>query len=134
MEKPKLLYLTKIGKTVNEKGRKRIDQALEKEKNLNNAGSGTITKAWFEEQNLPVPKEYQDEIEDEIDEEGFINLSDEELEDTYTQVILNWDDFGMVVDGEDYSTIYTKSGMFVEIYECAADVNKQIKKLFRKLG
>lgn len=133
MKKPKLLYLTKVGKAVNEKGRARIDMALDKEKKYDSEStSGVINKAWFIDQGLQVPPEYQnEEDEPEIDEDGFINLDEDELEDTYSQVVLNYEDFGMVVDGDEFTTVYTKSGMYVEIYETARQVNKQIKKLFK---
>lgn len=129
MNKPKLLKLTKIGKAVNEKGRQKIDMILDKEKGINNS-SGELPRSWYTDQNLIPPIGLED-TDDEIDEEGYINLSEEEMEDTYSRVVLNYEDFGMVVDGDEYSTVYTKSGMFVEIYESAKEVDKQIKKLFR---
>lgn len=128
MNKPKLLYLTKVGKVVNEKGRQKIDMAIEKEKSMGN-NSGEMPKSWYLENGLKPPADLDDEPE--IDEEGFINLTEEEMEDTYFRVVLNYDDFGMVIDNEDYTTVYTKSGMYVEVYETAKQVNKQIKKLFR---
>lgn len=131
MNKPKLLKLTKIGKAVNEKGRQRIDQALEREKTEGDGTSGVINAKWFIEQGLQVPIQYQEEdLEPEIDEDGFIDLQEDELDDTYSRVLLNYEDFGMVVDQDEFSIVYTKSGMFVEIYETAKDVHKQIKKLF----
>lgn len=39
------------------------------------------------------------------------------MEDIYFLVVLNYDDFGMVVDGEEFIIVYIKSGMYIDIYE-----------------
>lgn len=127
----KLLYLTKVGMRPNEVGREKIEQALEKER----SGGKTdgMPLSFYIENNLRPPDDVEDDSE--IDSDGNINLTNEEMEEFYTEAILNLEDFSMVVDEEDEgSTVYTKSGTFINVAQDSDDVYDQIEYLNRNFA
>lgn len=131
----KLLVLTEVLTDVNDKGKKRIDEALAKKNNRDDeAKSGVINKKWFEEQGLPVPPQYQDEKEEpEIGEDGFIDLEDDELEYVYFDLIVDLKQFIRAHDLEDFgSLVYFKDGGVVRVEEDTDEIFGQIRYLTHK--
>lgn len=121
----KLLCLTQVITKPSEEGQKRIDAALERRKN---GGEKTnedgYTAEWFRDMNLPVPEDLlESEEDDDIDEEGYMFIPNEELEYVFLDMILSLDDFSSATKNEDIgSTVITKEGVSYHVQEEVEDI------------
>ena len=127
----KLIHLTGITLIPNEKGEEKIKNATD--------GSAlrdgeTPTKNWFIEVGLPPPKDAPD---DEIDENGEIDLEPEETQEIYLPITIPLDNIGSYIGLEDGTTkVFTKSNMTFEVAETTEDIDMYIEYMqmnwFRK--
>lgn len=120
MAKPKCIFLTGVSTIANEKGLKKIED-------LKNGDSEEgLPKSWYTDQGLKPPK---DAIEEGIDDEGFVELSDDEVEHVHTDIILERSDFSSAEDGvnEELTTVITKSAV---IYKVLEDTNYIFEQLY----
>lgn len=120
MAKPKCIFLTGVSTIANEKGLKKIED-------LKNGDSEEgLPKSWYTDQGLKPPKDAREEG---IDDEGFVELSDDEVEHVHTDIILERSDFSSAEDGvnEELTTVITKSAV---IYKVLEDTNYIFEQLY----
>lgn len=108
----KILTLTTVNKVPNEKGREKIDRV----NNPPEASEDFKPLEWYEDMGLKPPKEIL-LSEDDVDEDGFINLMEDEVEDSLSILLLPFDNFGGAEGGEEITTVYTKSGEVFTVVE-----------------
>ena len=105
----KTLILTTVNKVPNERG-------LEKINRVNNPPEDYKSLEWYEDMGLKPPKEIL-LLEDDVDEDGFINLMEDEVEDSLSVLLLPFDNFGCAEQGEELTTVYAKSGEVFTVVE-----------------
>lgn len=112
----KILTLTTINKVPNEKGREKIDRV----NNPPETSEDYKSLEWYEDMGLKPPKEIL-LLENDVDEDGFINLMEDEVEDSLSILLLPFDNFAGAESGEEITTVYTKSG---EVFSVVEDVTE----------
>lgn len=120
MAKPKCIFLTGVSTVANEKGLKKIEE-------LKNGDSEEgLPRSWYTDQNLKPPKDAREEG---IDEDGFVELAEDEVEYVHTDIILERSDFSSAEDGvnEELTTVITKSAV---IYKVLEDTNSIFEQLY----
>ena len=120
MAKPKCIFLTGVSTISNEKGLKKIEDLK------NGESEEGLPKSWYTDQGLKPPKDAREEG---IDDEGFVELSDDEVEHVHTDIILERSDFSSAEDGvnEELTTVITKSAV---IYKVLEDTNYIFEQLY----
>lgn len=108
----KSLILTTVNKVPNEKGKEKIDRV----NNPPELEEDYKSLEWYEDMGLKPPKEIL-LSEDDVDEDGFINLMEDEVEDVLSVLLLPFDNFGCAEQGEELTTVYTKSGEVFTVVE-----------------
>lgn len=122
----KIINLSIVTQVVNEEGEKILKRATSNKPKT--VGEG-LTKEWFEDQNIEVPKEL---LEDDIerDEDGRVILDEEHLdyEETFCAIpIKNIDSW---MEHEDIGTmVYMKSSMFYHVFEEVDEITDYINYL-----
>lgn len=119
MAKPKCIFLTGVSTVANEKGLKKIEE-------LKNGDSEEgLPRSWYTDQGLRPPK---DAIEEGIDEDGFVELAEDEVEYVHTDIILERSDFSSAEDGvnEELTTVITKSAVIYKVLEDTNDIFEQL--------
>lgn len=124
MSKPKQLFLTCISLVANEKGKEKVSNALSAGIKRDENG---MTREQYEDLGIPVPKELLVNSS-EIDEDGMIDLEDDEIEYVYDDVILELSDFSCAVDSQksEFTKVYTKSSIVLTVVETTDDIFDQI--------
>jgi hypothetical protein len=120
MAQPKCIFLTGVSTIANEKGLKKIED-------LKNGDSEEgLPKSWYTDQGLKPPKGAREEG---IDEDGFVELEEDEVEHVHTDIILERSDFSSAEDGvnEELTTVITKSAV---IYKVLEDTNYIFEQLY----
>lgn len=119
MAKPKCIFLTGVSTVANEKGLKKIEEL----KNGDNEEG--LPRRWYTDQNLKPPKDAREEG---IDEDGFVELAEDEVEYVHTDIILERSDFSSAEDGvnEELTTVITKSAVIYKVLEDTNDIFEQI--------
>lgn len=114
----KKMYLSCVMQVVNEEGEALIDRATKpKEKN-------GLTREWFEEQNLKVPEDLEDD-EIERDEDGRIILDDKHLSYDSLAIAIPIKNIESYVEHSDMGTLINmKSGMLYHVYEEFEEVDE----------
>lgn len=112
----KILTLTTINKVPNEKGREKIDRV----NNPPETSEDYKSLEWYEDMGLKPPKEIL-LLENDVDEDGFVNLMEDEVEDSLSILLLPFDNFAGAESGEEITTVYTKSG---EVFSVVEDVTE----------
>jgi len=115
----KLLFLTAVTAIPTEEGQKRIQKAVKK--NRNSDGDEDFAKpgtsAWFKSMNITPPDDLEED-EEEIDENGFMFIPEDELEYEFSDLVLDMEEFQSCVETSMISSILTtKSGDIYEIEE-----------------
>lgn len=108
----KILILTTVNKVPNEKGKEKINRA----NNPPELDEDYKSLEWYEDMGLKPPKELLLSNGD-VDEYGFINLTEDEVEDSLSVLLLPFDNFGCAEQGEELTTVYTKSGEVFTVVE-----------------
>jgi hypothetical protein len=108
----KVLLLTTVNKVPNEKGKEKINRV----NNPPELEEDYKPLEWYEDMGLKPPKEIL-LSDDDVDEEGFINLKEDEVEDALSVLLLPFDNFGCAEQGEELTTVYTKSGEVFTVVE-----------------
>lgn len=108
----KVLLLTTVNKVPNEKGKEKINRV----NNPPELEEDYKPLEWYEDMGLKPPKEIL-LSEDDVDEDGFINLMEDEVEDALSVLLLPFDNFGCAEQGEELTTVYTKSGEVFMVVE-----------------
>ena len=116
----KRLYLTSFAYEPNEKGKQRIKKIKD-----TNPEFDKNTKEYFSNLGISPPKDLE-ESDLETDSEGRFILKDDELSVVSTQVVVNLNNFLMVVDEQKCSTLYLTDGSAIDIVESAFEVDEQI--------
>lgn len=127
MNRTKILVLTKVETRPNEVGQKRIDDAVEKEKNGDNGDSGEqgFSRQWYIDQNLRPPAGIPNESE--ISEDGLIFLQPDELEEVSFGMLLDLASFDTCEDDDmDGSLITLKNRRTFSVLEDTEQVYAQI--------
>lgn len=140
----KRLYLTAVIAIPSEDGQKRIDEALEKQNSTlieevfrDEHGH---TREFYEDVTGKVPKgfseaekEFYNRIEvKEIDDEGFISLSVEEIEYVLVDCLIPLSELSDVIDNQDIgSTILKKDGTTIHVKETVKEIDNSIYLISR---
>jgi hypothetical protein len=106
----KKLQLTLFSKVPNEKGIAKINKANSSKPITDEHGHDA---EWYRDLNLPVPKE----------------LEEDDLDVTMSLLLINLDDFSSAVDDEEYTHVYTKSGVKFDVHETVFEIDEQIDEL-----
>jgi len=117
----KKLYLNVVTQVVNEEG----EELLERASGKKSKDVGGLTREWFEEQGLKVPKDLDDDIE--RDEDGAVFLDEKHLNYESLSVTIplkNIDSW--VEDSEIGSIVYMKSGLFYHVYETTEEIDDYV--------
>jgi hypothetical protein len=120
----KKLQLTLFSKVPNEKGIAKINKANSSKPITDEHGHDA---EWYRDLNLPVPKELEEDGL--VDGDGYINLEEDDLDVTMSLLLINLDDFSSAVDDEEYTHVYTKSGVKFDVHETVFEINEQIDEL-----
>jgi len=116
----KLLFLTAVTTIPTEEGQKRIQKAVKK--NRNSDGDEDFAKpgtsAWFKSMNITPPSDLEEDETEEIDENGYMLLPEDEVEYEFNDLIIDLEEFQSCVETSMISSILTtKSGDIYEIEE-----------------
>lgn len=116
------LFLTAIKRVLNEDAQKRLDAFDDEDYDEEPRDEHGRTAEFYTDLNLPIPESLKNKQSD------FIKFDLEKDYDTYEiDVIVNMNDFVMVVDDEEFgSTVYLSNGNNIQILEDSADINAQI--------
>jgi len=112
----KVLTLTTVNKVPNEKGIEKIDRVNSPPE----TSEDFKPLEWYEDMGIPPPDGYFT-LDNGIDVGGFINLKEDEVEDSLSVLLLPFDNFGGAESGEEITTVYTKSG---EVFSVVEDVTE----------
>lgn len=113
----KILTLTTVNKVPNEKGREKIDRV----NNPPETSEDFKPLEWYEDMGISPPEGYFTSDND-IDEDGFINLKEDEVEDALSVLLLPFDNFAGAESGEEITTVYTKSGETFSVVEDVTEI------------
>lgn len=117
----KKLYLNVVTQVVNEEGEELLERASGKKKK----DVGGLTREWFEEQNLRVPDDLDDDIE--RDEDGAVFLDEKHLNYEALSVTLPLKNIDSWVEDSDIgSIVYMKSGLFYHVYETTEEIDDYV--------
>lgn len=129
------MVLTEVVEDINDKGKARIDNALAKKPNSKGLDSYGYSLEKWEDMGIPIPEDSihfgksSDNEENEI-QDGFITLTDEELEYVYFDTIFPQKEFIRAVDLDDFgSLVYLKNGGIIRVEEDTDDIYAQYQML-----
>ena len=127
----KVLMLTSVYKQVNEKGLERVEK-IRSEYGKSKKDDYGRTAEWYEDAGLPVPEYFSQNEQDEVDQEGMVPIKEDELEEVLEPVIVSLSDFSSAItiaDEDEYTTVYTKSGISYPVVENVYEIYSQIDYL-----
>lgn len=129
----KLLFLTAITTIPTEEGQKRIEKAVKK--NRNSDGGEDFAKpgtsAWFRQMNITPPSDLEEE-DDEIDEQGFMQLPLEEIDYEFSDLVIPLKQISACEENPLIgSQLFTKSGEVFHIEETPEQLFQYITVITR---
>jgi hypothetical protein len=95
------MFFTEIDTILNEAGEKKLKEATSGVEPKDENG---YTREWFEEMNIPVPDHLLNN-RPEIDEDGYINLSPDELTYDFKNRLIDMTDFFTAVEADEFGTL-----------------------------
>ena len=101
--KKQIIYVNELYTILSEKGEERLKKATSKSEDVTSEEDG-MPYEWYLENNLKPPKGLEPS-EDEIDEEGFIHLKEDEFEFNVRDRILDIKDFRSAVEADEFGSI-----------------------------
>lgn len=124
MSKRKHLFLTCVSTVANEKGEERVNKALSSDVKRDENG---LTREQYEDLGIPVPRELLDSSS-EIDEDGMIELKEDEIDYLFDDIILELSEFACAIDNQltGTTTVYTKSNLSLTVEETTDEIFSQI--------
>lgn len=127
MGKTKHLFLTCVSTVANEKGEERVNKALGNESFGVKRDEYGRSAEDYESMNMPVPKELLDSSS-EIDEDGMIELKEDEIDYLFDDIILELSEFACAIDNQltGTTTVYTKSNLSLTVEESTDEIFSQI--------
>lgn len=96
------IFFTEVKTILNEAGEKRVKEATSTGEPTDENG---FTLEWYEENNLRPPSELLNFKKPEIDEDGFMTLSKDELTYDFSVTFLDMTNFFRAVEADEFGTI-----------------------------
>lgn len=126
MSKVKLLVLTSVTTEINEKGQKKLDKVNKKQVSFDEDNPPEGTVEWFRKLGIKPPKDLEEDTPI-VDKNGMMELEEDEVEYIHNEVIIDRSDFSTAIDTSDgLTTVYTKSGVIIDVIEDTDDIYAQI--------
>lgn len=98
----KCIFITEVITILNEAGEKKLKEATSAEELTDENG---FTLEWYEENNLRPPSDLLKSKKSEIDSEGFMHLSPDELTYDFQNRFIDITDLLTVVEADEFGTI-----------------------------
>lgn len=121
----KCIFITEVITILNEAGEKRVKEATSAEEPTDENG---FTLEWYEENNLRPPSDLLKSKKSEIDSEGFMNISADELTYDFQNRFIDITDLLTVVEADEFGTIIQfNNGME---YWCEEDIFEMYARIY----